>query len=174
MGNRCFWLPEIVSFADYGNDWKKYDNYLYSIFSEHFLQNHPFFMGKEVHPRQHPMYNNKFESYFHITCGHYKNIEDRVPDLRRCERIQWPKALIENHQCNCTLNCDNYIIWKKKYKNTYRYSLLLKDEKYLVILEERKKYFVLVSAFPLTYSHAYSDQLEYYENAKKTENAIIR
>lgn len=174
MDNKCFWLPELIDFNDYNNDWHKYDDYLYSIFSKHFLENHPYFMGKEVYPRQHPMYNGKFESYYHITCGHYKDVEERAPDFRRCERIKWPKALIENSMCKCKPNCDNYIIWKKKYKNKYRYSLLLKDEKYLVILEERPRYFILISAFPLTYSHAYHDQLKYYENAKETENAIVR
>ena len=96
MDNKCFWLPELIDFNDYNNDWHKYDDYLYSIFSKHFLENHPYFMGKEVYPRQHPMYNGKFESYYHITCGHYKDVEERAPDFRRCERIKWPKALIEN------------------------------------------------------------------------------
>ncbi len=174
MENKCSWIPEIIELKDFNGDWNLYENYLYNIFSDHFLNSNPVFMGKPVLPRKHPIYNGKYESYFHITCGHYRDIEERVPDFRRCERIKWPKAMIDNTECNCLGNCDNYCIWKKQYRNTFRYSLLLKSEKYLVILEERVKYFVLVSAYPLTYSHAFHDQLEYYKKAQETENAIIR
>lgn len=169
MDCNCYWLPNLIKF---NGNWEEYDNNLYSIFVEKYMSNSPFFLGKPVYPRQHPEYNGKFESYFHITCGHYENIEDRVPDLRRCERIEWPNAMIENCDCKCIVDCENYAIWKKKYKKTFRYSFLLKNEKYLVVIEERPNYFVLITAYPLNYSHAFTDQLEYYENAKKTENAI--
>lgn len=172
MQNKCYWLPELITLDDFNGEWSSYESYLYDIFSKHFLETNPIFNGKIVRPRQHPMHNGKYESYFHITSGHYKEVEERVPDFRRCERIKWPKAMIENSKCNCIDNCDNYLIWKKKYKNKFRYSLLLKNEKYLVILEERPKYYILISAFPLTYAHAYHDQIEYYKKAKETENAI--
>ena len=165
----CSWLPPLQMFS--GN-LEEYNELLYQIFVVNYMNNHPMFNGKVVVPRKHPIYNGKYESFFHITCGHYLNIEDRVPDFRRCERIEWPKAMIEYNGCHCIENCENFLIWKKKYKNTYRYSFLLKNERYLVIIEERKKYYILITASPLTYSHALSDQLVYYEEALKTENAI--
>ena len=171
MSSNSNWLPELITF---NGNWSEYEDKLYAIFSQHFLNSNPYFMGKKVIPRRNPMYNGKYESYFHITCGHTKETDERSPDLRRCERIEWPRAFIENSNCICKQNCSDFIIWKKRYKNKYRYSLLLKSEKYIVILEERANYFNLISAYPLTYSHAMHDQLEYYERAKKAENAIIR
>jgi len=78
------------------------------------------------------MQYGKEEAFFHITCQNYLNIGDRVPDLRRCERIRWVKKFIENHKCkNLCNNCSGILVWEKPYKNTTRVHIMLKEEKYI-------------------------------------------
>lgn len=172
MVNNCHWLPELIEFN--GSNWEEYQNKIYQIFLNDFIHTFPIYEGKKVQIRRHPTYNGKEESFFHITGGHEDKNVDRVPDLRRCERIKWPRKFIDNYLCTCPSHCNNFKIWKNNYKGNYRVNFLNEKEKYLVVIEVRKKYCLLITAFYLNWPHALHDQLDRYEKAKKTENAIVR
>lgn len=172
MQDKCFWLPELIEFD--GSNWESYQNNIYEIFLQDFVRTFPTYDQKRVQIRRHPTYHGKEESFFHITGGHDDPQVDRVPDLRRCERIKWPRKFIENYSCNCPIDCKDFKIWKKPYKGNYRVNFLNEKEKYLVVIEVRKKYCLLITAFYLNWPHALSDQLTYYEKAKETKNAILR
>lgn len=67
------------------------------------------------------------------------DINDRIQDPRRVERIGWNRAFIENYKCN--ENCNNYeiILYFEEYykKNVWAY-FLFKDVKFLVIIEKNR------------------------------------
>lgn len=44
--------------------------------------------------------------------------------------------------------------------------MLLDEEKYMVILEKRKNYYLLITAFYLDYDHALKEQLKHYDEYK--------
>ena len=89
----------------------------------------------------------------------------RLPDLRRCERIEWIRQFIENYGCDPALCCDceGIKVWKEPYKSTFRTHLLLEEERYMVILEVRESYVLLITAYYLGYSHALEKQLKRYQ-----------
>ena len=94
------WLPKLELMDDYDNNWKKYQEALYEIFKYDFMSSKPKFEGIPVNIRKHPIEYGREEAFFHITCQDYMKNGERVPDFRRCERIRWVKAFIENNNCD--------------------------------------------------------------------------
>lgn len=167
ISKKC-WLPKLENFDDYENSWNKYQDALYSIFKNDFISSHPMFEGKQVNIRKHPIEYGKEEAFFHVTCQDYKKDGERVPDFRRCERIRWVRAFIENYNCDTTLceGCDGIKIWSEPYKSNSRVHILLEEEKYLVVIERRESYCLLVTAFYFDHEHALEKKLKHYEKYK--------
>ena len=80
-----------------------YEDKLYELFVETFINNHPTFNNKPVHVKKYPLDGNREHAFTHLTCktesDNPKNVNDRLPDLRRAERITWIKSVIENYPC---------------------------------------------------------------------------
>lgn len=72
---------------------------------------------------------------------------DRTPDLRRCERIQWPKPVIE-HESDPQVK---YWVSVKRREN--RIHIWLEDEAYVVVLTERKGFLLPWTAYLVTRRH---------------------
>lgn len=162
----CKWLPPLVIYNP-NDGWEKYENTIYAIFCKDFKESYPYFKNKKVKIRFHPIEYGKEEAFFHITCKDYFKDGDRVPDLRRCERIRWPRKFIENYDCNIQCNlCDGIKMWDKPYKNTVRTHLLLEEEKYIVVLEKRKNYYLLITAFYIEQQHQLDKKLKEYDKYK--------
>ena len=66
------------------------------------------------------------------------NPNDRIPDLRRCERLKWNREIIENNNC---VGCKKKLYYEQYYKNNVRINLLFPDVRFKVILEKRDKYY---------------------------------
>ena len=154
MENNC-WLPQRVFFEDYNNDWAKYEEELYKIFVNDFITTRPMFESKQVNIRKKPIEHGKEEAFFHVTCKDYFKNRERVPDFRRCERIKWVKSFIENYQCDPTqcYKCYGVKVWSEPYKSKTRVHLFLEEEKYMVVLERRNRYYLLITAFYLEHEH---------------------
>lgn len=164
MSNSC-WLPELEYLDDYQNSWQLYENALYSIFKTDFVDSHPSFEGKQVNIRRHPIEYNKEEAFFHVTCQDYLKDGQRVPDFRRCERIRWVRRFIENYQCDTSKcqDCDGIKVWSEPYKSTTRVHILFEEERYMVVLERRESYCLLITAFYFNHDHALEKKLKHYE-----------
>ena len=143
MNNYC-WLPNEELFDAYGNNWDKYQSALYSIFRHDFIDSHPFYQKIRVNVRHYPIEYGKEEAFFHTTCKDYTGNGERVPDFRRCERIRWIRAFIENYDCDPSkcIECEGVKVWNEPYKSNVRTHFLLEEEKYMVVLEKRKDCFV--------------------------------
>ena len=161
------WLPCMEYYDDY-ESWNAYENALYDIFKADFLDSHPLFENTRVSVKHYPIEFGKEEAFFHTTCKDYTGGGERVPDFRRCERIRWIRAFIENYDCDATLcdSCDGVKVWREPYKSKTRVHILLEEERYVVILEERPGYFLLITAFYLDYGNALRKQLKHYEQYK--------
>lgn len=167
MINNC-WLPKQEFLSDYKNCWEDYEAVIYSIFKKDFIDSTPVFDEKVVNIRKHPREFDKEEAFFHVTCKDYSDKGDRKPDLRRCERIRWVRSFIENYMCDATKceNCEGIKVWNEPYKSNERVHLLLVEERYIVIIEKRKTYCLLITAYYLDYDHSLKKQLKHYEKYK--------
>lgn len=164
--DECSWLPPLIEY-DSSEQWVKYEDGIYNIFKDDFIDSYPIIDGFRVNIRYHPIENGKADAFFHVTCQDYMNIKDRSPDFRRCERIRWVRKFIENMDCNQTCNlCEGLKVWDKPYKNTYRTHILFEKEKFMVVIEKRDKYYLLITAFYFDRDHTLGKKLKEYEQYK--------
>ena len=164
MTTRPNWLPPLVLLATYGGEWEKYLKALYSFFKQDFIDSRPSFRGSKVAHKRLPVIEGKEATFWHLISE--GNVEqDRLPDIRRCERIRWPRPIIER--------CDEGVIkiWENERKGQKRICLWLENHDYLVILAERKEYVLLWTAYLVTEPHRKRKLMKEYEEYKKASAA---
>lgn len=159
------WLPPLVLFSDYEGNWERYLDAIYNYFKQDFIDNRPSFRGRRLSLKKHPLEKGKEATFWHF-IQEGPNEDDRIPDIRRCERIRWPKPVIENS--------DKPVIkvWKNKRKTDKRILLWLEGQEYLVVLAERKGYFLPWTAYLVTADHRKRKLQKEYE-AYKNANAAF-
>jgi hypothetical protein len=65
---------------------------------------------------------------------------DRLIDIRRCERIRWPRPTMETFLEKPPAASDRIVWWKNKRRGEERYLLALPDFSYLMIVADRGDY----------------------------------
>lgn len=167
----CEWLPDLIYFNEF-KDWKEYEDYIYEIYLNDFknVNNTPKILDKPINVRINPKIGYRDQTFFHITSnGEFAKTNDpndRVPDFRRCERIAWPREIIDNYLCSNNCNCNKIKTWKEPYKGNQRLHLLFEDVRFLVVLEERKDYVLFITSFYLERNHEIRKKLKKYEKYK--------
>lgn len=164
--SRCYKVELIIK-----NEKENYSAYfdrLYQAFVDEIL-NKITLNGKQIKVREYPPEGlTREEAFYHLTCVDYKVKNSyRQPDFHRSERIGLIPQIIANvNKCPCTnQECGSILLWKKQNNSHYRYHMFLQDEDYLVVLEDRHKYYLLVTAFwvsPLN-KQKYLDEYDKYK-----------
>lgn len=143
------WLPPLFLLSDYDGDWQRYVEAVYDAFCWDFVESTPLMSGKRFSLKRHPLLQGKEATFWHITSEGPEE-EERTPDLRRCERIRWPRALIES------MGSMQVVEWVQERRNKQgvlekRFAIALPDFSYLVILTDRGDYVLLWTAFCVEY-----------------------
>lgn len=142
-----FVLPPLILLEDFGQNWDEYFEAIYQIFYRDFVVSKPKFGDKRFALKRHPMIKGKEATFWHIISE--GDIEDeRLPDLRRCERIRWPRPIIE------AINTKEVKWWKNRRKEEERVVIALGDFSYVVILADRGDYILLWTAYCVEYEHS--------------------
>lgn len=155
----CCWIPDEVEWNGC-EPWPEYEKRLYEVFRRDFLDARPVFNNLPVRVRIDPKYDEREEAFWHLTCRDYQHKdgtpESRDPDLERCKRIRWPRAFLELYSscygaADASEECRGVMVWTALHKTgkgrSKRVKLFQEDESYLVVLEQRKEYFQLITAF---------------------------
>lgn len=150
MSDTADWLPALVALTDYEGNWERYINAVFEIFSSDFVQCRPRLHGLPVTCRRDPIFDGKEAGFWHCVSEGRDEV-NRTPDLRRCERIGWIRALIENP------DAPGVDVWRCRKNRDWRTYLWLK-ESYLVVLGERKGYYQLITAFCTDRAHTIRKQ----------------
>lgn len=91
---------------------------------------------------------------------------DSYPEFEGKEiRIRWVRAFIENYDCDtskCT-DCDGIKVWEKPFKNNQRIHLFFEEERYIVVLERRENYILLITAFYIEYEHTLEKKVKEFQ-----------
>lgn len=148
MMPKCY--PETFLNIDI-NEYSKTIELLYNFFKDELL-NKIFFNSKEVMFRMYPPEGkDKEEAFYHLTHTDYKGeTDDRYLDIERSKRLNLLKPIIQNvNICPTCIetDCGQILLWKEPFKKTIRYYLYLQDKQYIVILEERQTFYLVISAF---------------------------
>jgi hypothetical protein len=155
------WLPELLTLESIGGQWPPYEAAVYAAFKYDFIDHTVYYEGMRIGLRRHPMYNNREWAFWHVTQeGDVE--EDRTPDLRRCERIGWIRAIIEHAED------DSVLVWENERRGNRRILLWLESLDYLVVLGVRKRgYAMLVTAYPTDRAHTRKKLRREYEESLK-------
>lgn len=132
-------LPIIIELNDFGGNYTAYEDELYKVYLAIF---HPPLMyeGKPVYPVVDPKEGNRHYTFLHITStGRVEATRDL--DLRRCERINAIRPIIEN--CNSV----SVKVWKTKRKGRKRVVIWHEESQVKIILEENGKCYKLITTF---------------------------
>lgn len=158
------WLPPLVLFQNYGGDWTRYVEALYRYYKQDFVDSSCSFRGLRVERKRLPIEQRKEATFWHL-ISEGRREKDRLPDLRRCERIRWPRPIIEH--------ADEPVIrvWENKRKRETRICIWFEDVEYLVVLALRKRYVLLWTAYPVTRSHTKRKLQKEYEAYAKANAA---
>ncbi len=160
------WLPPLILLNEYGGDWSRYLEGVYECFKNDFKARVVTFRGLPIRTRYHPSYQNRDYSFWHlIQEGQLE--EERTPDLRRCERIAWIRAVIE-HSNDPTVR-----VWENE-RFGERRALLWLEEEFLVVLGDRRKYWLLLTAYTTEHQHRRNKLRKEYEAWKKAGPAPLR
>ncbi len=160
----CLWLPKIITLEEFNGNWAAYNDAIYKIFINDFIKNKLYFRNKKVEIRINPKENNYEHAFIHLTSKEVNqpvDVNDRIADLRRCERIAWNRKIIENYECkNSCPNCRKILYYEEYYKNNIRINLLFADVNFKVILEKRKNYYLLITGYYIYYKHKMKKELK--------------
>ena len=146
------WLPELWTLPKAGGDWSTFVESAYDIFRRDFVDSQPLFRRLQVRCRRDPIEEDGKEAGFWHCTSEGPNEPDRVPALRRCERIAWVRAIIEN---SIEPGVD---VWENERNKEVRTVLWYREE-FLVVLAARSRYrdgfryFQLITAYDSPEKH---------------------
>ena len=154
------WLPPLVRFSEYGN-WPAYVDAIYEFYLNDFVRSR-FTVGcKPLKMRRFPQTQGKDKAFWHL-CGHDEG-QSEPTDFSRCERIRWPKPILLNRGDRSVKMwaADNF-----KTSNGKLRVLVWFNDEYLVVLEPRADYVLLVTAYPTQYRNTIRDRERSFQARK--------
>jgi hypothetical protein len=137
-------LPDLVPFE---GDWKSYVERLYETFMSEIVNGGLSFSGLPIRTRYHPPSRGKGSGFWHV-IQEGPSEDERIPDLRRCERISWISWMIKNATSD-----DRISWWEEGWGSSRDVLIWLEVEDYLVVLSKRKGYYLLKTAYLANKAH---------------------
>lgn len=138
------WLPALLNFEEHDGDWARYLDAVFACFRDGFIDDTPQWTGLKVGHRARPYFDGMPAGFWHlITAGAIE--DERLPDIRRCERIRWPRAMIEAPT--------KIRVWPEIRYGRNRIALAPEDFSYVVVLEPRRRYVMLITAHLVEKNH---------------------
>lgn len=133
-------LPPLVPFP--GSDWPTYEDELYALFRADFLVAPVLWRGQRVTVKGEPLLNGKEDGFWHVVTetGPSGRRDDRVPNLDRCARIRWVKAIL-------TAPAAEVRTFGQLRGGHQHYGVALPDFSYVVFLRQWPKKVQLVTAY---------------------------
>ncbi len=157
-------FPDLIHLQDYAGNFQAYFSAVYEVFENDFIKTQPRYEGLKVAVRKYPEVDGLHRTFYHITHeGEDEN--NRQPDIRRMERIRYPKFVVEQSQH------PEILIWKNRRGNDERILLFNESENYIVVLTERKEFYLFITAYVVDTEHRKRSFLKEYEAYKKAKTA---
>ncbi len=145
------WLPPLLLLQEHGGDWPSYLAAVYNAFTQDFIADKPNFPGKRVGLKRYPLREDKEATFWHFV-SEGSTEEERLPDLRRCERIAWPRPIIDELHALVRGNA-RVCCWTQKRRGAKRIVIALADFSYLVVLDDRGDFVLPWTAYLVEHHH---------------------
>jgi hypothetical protein len=157
-------FPDLLELTSFGGEFKKLFDEAYLIFESDFIKSKPNFNNLLVTAKKIPLVEGMHKTFYHIT-HEGQDESNRKPDIRRIERIRYPKFIITNSKS------DEFKIWENKRGNDTKTVLLHVEQSYVVILTKRQDYYLFTTAYYIEQNHTLRKLLKEYETYIKAETA---
>ena len=149
--------PRMICLEEFGGNYAAFIDAVYQVFFRDFIRHKAIFGSHQLHLRYHPTFQDRPYAFYHMT--HKGDIEnERLPDLRRCERIPWARPTIEQAE-ELGLR-----FWEQTERRNGRHICIWREvdngDNYFIILCVHRNYVRLLTAF-------YGDFPNYAEKRKK-------
>ena len=146
------WLPALLLLEHSNGDWAHYLERLHTCFVADFVDSKPTWPGKRVALKRHPEYDGKSATFWHM-ISEGKSEADRTPDMRRCERIAWPRPILDEFDASPgTTNCR--VLWWSELRGTEtRYHLAPDDFSYVVVMADRGDFVLPWTAYYVEHTY---------------------
>ncbi len=152
-------FPDLLYLSDHGGNIQNYFKEVYAVFEADFIKSNALFHGTRVTAQKFPMVDGIHRTFYHIT---HEGLDEnnRKPDIRRMERIKFPKFCIES--------CPHHelLIWKNQRGRDTRILIFNEDEGYITVLTERPGYFLLWTSYLVEQNHKKRKLIKEYEAYK--------
>lgn len=157
-------LPPMILLEHYGGHFLGYYEAVYQAFRADFIDRPASFRGVRLGLKKYPLVDGKEATFYHMT-HEGADEANRTPDMRRMERIVWPKPIIDSSECN------ELKVWKNKRGRDTRVLIWHEEENYLVVLNDRGDYILPWTAYLVIHEHKRRKLKSEYEAYKKAEAA---
>lgn len=167
-----YWLPDLILLEVYHGNWSAYIDAVYQQYYNDFVKNRPLFENLPVFVRNQPAHQNKGATFWHLVSEGTKET-DRIPDIRRCERIRWPRPLIEGGYIQEVKIWEQSRPWKGQVQRRIMFSL--KNFNYIVVIGETPKGYTLITAYHIEKTHQrqkLKKEFEAFSRQKKEGSAL--
>lgn len=147
------WLPDLLLLEHCNGNWTEYLERLHECFVADFIDGKPVWPGKRVALKRHPEHEGKSATFWHM-ISEGKTEAERTPDMRRCERIGWPRVVMDefDEAAPGTTEC-RILWWKEERDRDQRYLLATDDFSYVVVVADRGDYVLPWTAFLCEHRH---------------------
>lgn len=165
MNDNYMQLPDLITLEEYGGDIITYLEAVYAVFKADFVDNKPTFQGKRLGLKRYPLIEGKEYTFYHFT--HDGDIEtQRLPNMRRLERMPFPKPMINN-------STHSYLkVWRNKRGKSNRILIFHEAESYLVVLDDRGDYILPWTAYLIEHKNRRERLLVEYEDWLKMQKSL--
>lgn len=138
--------PDLITLADYGGDWEAYVDAVYAAYLAELVNGGLAFLGKPLSFKYTPATDGKGFAFWHaVSEASETGLEDdRIPDLRRCERITWAAHMIASIGADGSVGD---IVWWRSPQKPKRVIVWIKSENYAVVLEERETFWLFWTSY---------------------------
>ena len=132
--------------------WQPYVDALYAVFEADFLTTKPAVPRRTWSTKRYPESLGKASTFWHIISEASEDSKDeaeRIPDPRRCERIRWPRPLVD------ALGHSDLRCWRNQRGRSERICISTSDFSYVIVLEDRAKkgYIMLWTSYHVELGH---------------------
>ncbi|MGL6195307.1 MAG: hypothetical protein ACRC2T_10855 [Thermoguttaceae bacterium] len=172
-------LPPLIIWDNNAATWNKYVEDVFAIFYDDFIKTNPKFENCWVRCYTQPTFDCKEGGFWHCVTSdedHKNNERERLPDLRRCERIRWPRFIIENVKTS-DVQIDYWQNIRPSRTGHKKRHLLWLQEEYLIVLEEQPRkdkpmVFYLITTYLTDKEHTTKKLRDERDAFRKTAEAV--
>lgn len=143
--------PELMCMSDFPS-WEEYEDAIYAVYLETIAHAKLTFCGSPLKVRFNPETKKKGYGFWHLISeapdqGN-RNEEDRIPDLRRCERVYWVEWCIRH----ADRGTPGFSWWENRRGRETHVVIWAEDHEFVVVLAKRDtqqgtRFFLLKTAY---------------------------